>query len=1080
MATRKNVAAIYPLSPMQEGMLFHTLYAPASAVYFEQMDFTLRGNLNIPAFKTAWQQLIDRHPILRTLFMWDRRDKPLQVVRQQVDLPWQQHNWQGLSPDSQQQRLETFLQADRQRDFQLNKAPLMRLALIQLAEQHYQFVWSFHHLLLDGWSTPLLLRELFSRYDALRRGQVPAVSPSPAYQRYIEWLHRQDLNAAKIFWQQALQGFSHPTPLQVDRLTGTAAPPTGAFAEAQLRLSAETTAALHRLARQQQVTLNTLVQAAWALLLSRYSGQTDIVFGATVSGRPADLPGVEQMIGLFINTLPVRVSLSPQTRLGDWLRQLQTGQAQARRYDYSPLVQVQRWSDILPGQPLFETILVFENYPARHASWQQSTNLTIDNLRFFEKTNYPLTISIGPDERLQIHISYNPGRFDAPTIRRLLDHLQTILRGMVTQPEARLFEIPLLTGAERQQIVAGWNQTTVEYPTTPCIHHLFEAQAAQTPEAVALVFPAAGNPGQAEQLSYRQLNERANQLAHYLQSLGVAAETPVALCLPRSPALLVALLATLKAGGAYIPLDPNQPTDRLAYILEETQAPVVLTQQPASTALPPTPAQIVRLDADKARISSFSRENPARRVSPQNLVYIIYTSGSTGQPKGVMLTHASLVNAYRGWELAYGLRPAATAHLQMANVTFDVFSGDWVRALCSGGKLALCPREFLLTPPNLYAYMRQQKITHAEFVPAVMRGLLDYLHESGQSLDFMRLLIVASDSWYVGEYRQILELCGPDTRLLNSYGLTEACIDSSYFEGRLSGQPNDRPVPIGRPFANSRLYILDDQLQPVPVGVPGGLYIAGAGLARGYLNRPAATAERFIPNPFATGGAERLYHTGDLARYLPDGNIEFLGRTDYQVKVRGFRIEPGEIEATLNQHPAVRETAVTLYRPENRPEHIAADSQQLVAYVQPATAADSPKLGATLRQFLQSKLPDYMIPSAFVLLPALPLLPSGKVDRRRLPAPQPAQLGAGRPHTPPRTPTEATLAQIWADVLGLPRVSIDDNFFEVGGHSLAALQLMAQIRKQMQVNLELRWLFDAPTVAGLARLIEQHLPPNNL
>ncbi len=1129
---QNDIEAIYPLTPMQEGMLFHTLYAPASGVYFQQLDCTLQGPLHIPAFKQVWQRAMESHAALRTLFMWERRDKPLQVVRQQVKLPWSEHDWRELSPDEQQQQLEAFLQADRAQGFDLAKAPLMRLTLIRLAEERYQFIWSFHHLLLDGWSASRLINEVFTQYEAFQRGEDLLLIPSRPYRDYIAWLQRQDLSQAEAYWRQTLRDFATATRLPFDRSPGAWSGSEQAYADQQVRLSPAITDALQALARQQQVTLNTLVQGAWAILLSRYGDQTDVVFGATVAGRPPDLAGVEAMIGLFINTLPVRVQVLPEVTLATWLKALQRQQAEARQYEYSPLAQVQSWSEIARGQALFESILVFENYPVSNPITTQGESITIYNVRFFEKTNYPLTVTIEPEEALGLQFSYNSDCFDHATIGRILGHFQTVLAGMVAQPAARLSDLPLLTTAERQQILVEWNQTQADYPHEKCIHHLFEAQVEQTPEAMAVVFAD-------QSLTYRELNRRANQLAHYLQSLGVGPEKLVGICLERSLELMVAVLGVLKAGGAYVPLDPTHPPERLAFMVADTQAPLLLTQTRFVASLPVHLTKIICLDAEEAALAGQQETNPGSPVTADNLVYVIYTSGSTGQSKGVMLNHTSLVNAYLAWEKAYHLRPARTVHLQMANFSFDVFSGDWVRALCSGGKLVLCPAEFLLDAPQLYDLMRREQVDCAEFVPAVMRNLPQYLEETNQSLDFMRILVVASDNWYVEEYQKIQRFCGSNTRLINSYGLTEATIDSSYFDAGVNSLTPDRLVPIGRPFANTQLYILDRHLQPVSIGVPGELYVGGAGLARGYLHRPEATAERFIPNPFYDFGfsiadfglgvdeslenpkskiqnlkSSRLYKTGDQARYLPDGNIEFLGRLDYQVKIRGFRVELGEIEVALSQHPAVRETVVLAH--EDSP-----GNKRLVAYIVPRQAEEQGSRGAgeqgtrsggakeeennlqypegtmslisntltgthrqspisnlqslispaELRRYLQTKLPGYMIPAAFVLLETLPLNSSGKIDRRALARLDLTQADFAETYVAPRNPLEETLAGIWADVFGLKQVGIYDNFFELGGHSLLAVQLIARIRKTCQVEAQLCWLADAPTVAGLAETL---------
>ena len=1051
----ENIQDIYELSATQQGILFHSLYSPESGVYFVQLCFTLHGLLNVVAFNRAWQQVVARHTALRTSFYWENLDKPLQVVHQQVNLSFVQYDWRGMAAGEQQKQLEAFLESDRKQSFDLSQALLMRLALIRVADDSYQFVWSKHHLILDGWSTALVFKDVVEHYQALCQGQDLSFAPSRAYGDYIAWLQQQDLSKAEKFWRQALSGIQAPTPL-ISLKVDISPDQKEQYDEQQIKLSTQITAALQSLARQHQLTLNTVVQGAWALLLSRYSGESDVVYGNTVSGRPVDLVGAESMVGLFINTLPVRVTIDAEQSLLTWLQQLQNQLVEMRQYEYSPLVEVQGWSEVPRGVPLFDSLVVFENYPVDRAVLEGQTNLKVQINSSFDNTNYPLTVTVLPGSELAIAISYNCRRFDRATITRMLGHFQTLLQGMATAPEIPLKDLPLLTEAEKHQLLVEWNDSGVKYPQDKCIHQLFEAQVERTPDAVAVVF-------EDKQLTYRQLNQQANKLAHYLQKLGVGPEVLVGICLERSLEMVVALLGVLKSGGAYVPLDPAYPQERLAFMLENAQLSILLTQhnswkeEPSNFLTPIT----IYLEKDWEAIAQESDENPITDVTAENLAYVIYTSGSTGKPKGVMIQHNSLVNAYFAWEEAYQLCAAPTCFLQMASFSFDVFAGDLVRALCSGGKLVLCPRELLLDPQRLYQLMLKEKVDCAEFVPAVLRNLIQYLEENQQRLDFMRVLVCASDSWYVGEYEKFKRLCTQQTRLINSFGLTEATIDSSYFETTTLDLSVERLVPIGRPFANTQLYIFDPNLQPLPIGVAGELYIGGIGLARGYLNQPELTVRRFIPNPFQPG--TRLYKTGDLARYLPDGNIEFLGRGDNQVKIRGFRIELGEIEAELSQHPNVGEIALLVR--EDEP-----GNKYLVAYIVPHDNV-IPTL-SELRSSLKQKLPDYMVPSAFVMLDALPLTPNGKVDRRALPAPDCTRLVSEQTFASPRTPIEEVLAGIWAQVLGYEPVDIHDNFFDLGGHSLLATQVISRVRSALQVELPLRCLFESPTVTELAESIE--------
>jgi amino acid adenylation domain-containing protein len=658
---------------------------------------------------------------------------------------------------------------------------------------------------------------------------------------------------------------------------------------------------------------------------------------------------------------------------------------------------------------------------------------------------------------MDISLEYSTDLFDAVTIAAMLSHLQILLTGVCQNPEQSLSQLPLLTAFE-QQLLQDWNQTQRAFPQVEGIHHLFEAQVNATPDAIAAVW-------QDQSLTYTELNQRANQLAHYLLSLGIQPEQRVGLYLERSLDLLIGVLGVLKAGAAYVPLDPLYSQERLSFMLQQSHVATVVTH--AGLSIPLQNANtVIDLSQQQELLQQQSTDNPPSRSTADNLAYVIYTSGSTGQPKGVMVEHRSLVNAYFAWEDAYELRQVKS-HLQMASFSFDVFTGDWVRALCSGGKLVLCPRDALLDPNRLYKLIQQQQIDCAEFVPAVLRSLLQYLVRNQQKLDTFKLLICGSDTWTWGDYQQLQQLCPATTRLINSFGVTEATIDSSYFEGVIADANQDQWVPMGRPFANTQLYILDAKLQPVPIGVVGELYISGAGLARGYLERPDLTAERFIPHPFNSEAGTRLYKTGDLARWRRDGNVEFLGRADDQVKLRGFRIELGEIEAVLAQHPAVH-TAVVVVRQ-------IAGQKQLVAYVVPESAAAIPEsvevsLATQLQQDLRQQLPDYMVPSVVMLLPTLPLTVNGKVNRRALPEPTVAAI-APTSQAQPQTQLERLIVQVWQTVLRVPQVGLHDNFFDLGGHSLLMAQMQFQLQEQIQQEISVVDLFQYPTVQALAQYL---------
>jgi amino acid adenylation domain-containing protein/non-ribosomal peptide synthase protein (TIGR01720 family) len=757
------------------------------------------------------------------------------------------------------------------------------------------------------------------------------------------------------------------------------------------------------------------VQGAWALLLSRYSGEEDVVFGATSSGRPPALSGVESMVGLFINTLPVRVQVESETELLPWLMQLQQQQVEREQYSYSSLSEIQRKSEVPPGSSLFESIVVFENYPDSDSLLSPSDGLQIENLQAIERTNYPLTLVVMPARELWIQISYDCDRFDAETIARMGGHLLTLLEGMVATESQKLKDLPLLTSAERHQLLVEWNNTTKEYPQNKCIHQLFEEQVERSPDAIAVVF-------EGEQLTYQQLNARANRIAHYLKSLGVEPEVLVGICVERSLYMVVGLLGILKAGGAYVPLDPSYPQDRLRYMLEDAGVQVLLTKAQLVKSLPKHKARVVCLDTNWEQIAIQSDSNPVNGVTRDNLAYVIYTSGSTGRPKGVAIEHHSTV-ALLTWAKEVFATEDLAGVLASTSICFDLSVFELFVPLSWGGRVIMAQNALDL--PTLPA---AAQVTLINTVPAAMAELV----RSQRIPASVRIVNLAGEPLQNQLVQQIYQL--PNVQqVFNLYGPSE---DTTYSTFTLV-KKGDSIVTIGRPIANTYCFLLDEHLMPLPIGVPGELYIGGDGLARGYLKRPDLTDEKFIPNPFSNEPSSLLYKTGDKARYLPDGNIEFLGRIDNQVKIRGFRIELGEIEAAITQYPGVRETAVIAR--EDVPGH-----KYLVAYIVPNH--EDAIASSDLRGFLKEKLPDYMIPGVFVVLDALPLTPNGKVDRKALPIPDTARQEL-QAESAPRTRYEEILAQIWREVFHRDVVSIHDNFFEVGGDSILSIQIISKANR---------------------------------
>jgi amino acid adenylation domain-containing protein len=1040
----------YPLSPMQQGMLFHSQYAPQSGVYVQQLICTLQERLNVSAFKRAWDRVVERHPVFRTSFRWKGLAQPVQEVHRQVKIPVEEQDLRGIPSTQQEERLHAYLDADRRRGFDLAEAPLMRLALFYCSQAKYQLVWTSHHAVLDGRSRLLVLKELFAFYEAFCSGRHLVLDRPPPYRNYIDWLGNKEFAEAEGFWRTTLRGLAAPTILPLDQGRYAKAS-VGNFGEQTTGLCDRITSDLKSRAEKHQLTPNTFLQGAWALLLSRYAGETDVVFGATRAGRHAGgIQGADSIVGLLINTVPVCVSTNSDRLLLPWLKQLHTQWISMRDFEHIPLVNIQGWSHIPGGRPLFESLLVFENYQLNEFLCEQSEDWKNREFHLHGTTHYPLTVAGYLGRELCVEITYDRERFGDETIARMLHHLGTLLTEMVCNPDRRLADLPLLSAAERHQVLIQWNDTKRDCPTDKLVHELFEEQVERSPDAVAVMF-------EDQPLTYRQLNSRANQLAHHLQTLGVGPEVMVSICLERSLDMVVSVLGILKAGGAYVPLDPSYPKERLALMLEDTGINVLLTQQRLVEPLPEHNVSIVRIDTEWEIIAQESEVGLTGSVQPENLAYMIYTSGSTGKPKGVQVPHGAVVNFLNSMRRRPGLTERDIL-VAVTRLSFDIAGLELLLPLIVGGRVVLVGPHVAADGTELAAVLETSGATVMQATPSTWRMLLEA-------------------DWHPRNPFNVL--CGGETlphdladallnkasSVWNMYGPTETTIWSATRRIE-SGQS---VIPLGCPIDNTQIYVLDQYLNPAPIGAPGELYIGGVGLARGYKNHPELAAEKFIPNPISAKPGARLYKTGDLARYLPDGNIEFLGRTDHQVKIRGFRIELGEIEAVLAQHPAVRE-AVVQAREESenqksKIENLRSD-KRLVAYVV-SREGTSPTVNE-LRSFIKEKLPEYMIPSVFVFLDSLPLTANRKVDRKALPEPNQARPDLEATFVSPRTPAEDVVAQIWSEVLAVKHVGIHDNFFDLGGHSLLAMQLIWRLRKAFDVEMPLRILFENPTVAEFA------------
>ncbi|MFN2529808.1 MAG: amino acid adenylation domain-containing protein [Pyrinomonadaceae bacterium] len=1043
-APLENLEDLYQLSPMQQGMLFHSVYEPESGIYLEQSVFTIDGDLDVTAFERAWKVVLDRHSILRSSFVWEDLEKPLQVVHRDVVLPFKKQDWRNEPPEVQSQLLQEYLSEDRRRGFDLGSAPLLRQALFRTSDKAYKFIFSRHHIILDRWSRSIVLKDLFAFYESIVGKKELRPNQNGRYGDYISWLASQDLAAGEAYWRAALEGFNAPTPVTIEKAHN----PTQLgkeFDEERLQLSEAITAQLRDFARQHKFTLNTLTQAAWAVLLGKYARETDVVFGVTVSGRPATLSGVESMVGLFINTLPLRVQLSPNKKVVDWLKSLQEQQFVLQQYEYCSLLDIQGWSEIPRGVPLFETILVFENLAVGSHSQTADGKLNVQSDRSYgSATGYPLTIIVSPGTKHNLQLVYDRARFSAETAKRMLVHLETVFEAIVANPERPLSEIELIGSEEKQRLLFALNETHTDYDREICVHQLIERQAVSNPSAVAVSF-------RDRSLTYGDLNARADQLARHLRSLGVGPDTLVGICIERSLEMIIGLLGILKAGGAYVPLDPKFPRDRLAFMIEDADLTVLVTQESLLRELPAHDATLVTLDLDSEIISQGSKDNVFSMATADNLAYVIYTSGSTGKPKGVAIDHRALTN----FLLAVQRQPGLTGDdvlLAVTTLSFDISGLEIYLPLITGARVVIADAEVASDGTQLKQLIAKSQTTVMQATPATWQMLINAGWQ-GQA----GLKVLCGGEALARELAN--DLVARAATVWNMYGPTETTVWST------SGQieAGDETICIGRPIANTQIYLLDQGNHAVPVGIPGELHIGGDGLARGYWNHPQLAAEKFVPNIFNNGPNTRLYKTGDLARFTGNGNIEYLGRIDDQVKIRGYRIELGEIEAVLRQHSLVRQNVV-IVREDN------VGDKKLVAYV---VMDDGEKqTSQELREFLRTRLPEYMLPAGIVQLNKLPLTPNGKVNRRALPAPD-YDAEVQDAFVAPRNHTEELLARIWSEVLKVPRVGVNDNFFELGGHSLLAVSMISRVRDALSVDLKVRSLFEAPTVARLARTLDR-------
>jgi amino acid adenylation domain-containing protein len=1080
---------LFDLTATQEAMLLYSIYAPKSAAYFEQFCYAYRGALDVEAFKAAWQRVVNRHSMLRTSFRWSEQAGPRQVVHDRVDVPFAFEDWRDLA--EHEQRLTEFLEADCAQGFDVSVAPLIRVAVLQTGSDSFYIVISNHHLVLDGWSLGVVRREVTQVYQASIARQEIELPPPPAFSTYVDWLGNKFSKDAKDFWRGALGDSNAPEPLPIDRAPGMLPGADEQFGELALDVPEELSNRLQTAARKHRVTMSTIAQGAWAILLSRYCRSNDVLFGITVSGRPYDFEEVDSLVGLLINTLPLRVRMPADTNIGTCLQELQKHVSRMREHETTSLKQIHEWSDLPNNRPLFETLVVFENFIGHDLQLNLGGDIRLTRSHL-ARTNYPLVLVVNPHAELGVRVIYHQSRFAADAIERLLNHLVTIMESLANDLEQPFASVNVLSEHEKRMLLDEWSETAPAGADLKPVYLSIEEQAATTPNAVAVAYDG-------QSLTYAELNARANQLARFLRSQApprqrggggvglsraltspltplrerrgeVAAltsnslnassadsSTPlVGICLERSIDMIVAVLAVQKAGTAYVPLDPAYPTERLSLMLEDSGVSVVLTRQSLSERLPAFNGRAIALDVEADGIALQSVENLELDVALSDLAYVMYTSGSTGTPKGVMIEHRALANFVNSASAHYEVN-ADDRVLQFASLSFDTSAEEIYCALACGATLVLRADSMITSPKQFLESCGELGITVLDLPTGYWHHMVNAIvADDLQVPGSIRIVILGGEQAHADHVTKWLARAGRNARLVNTYGPTEATVVTTTCD--LTEYRDGAAVAIGRPIAGASVYVLDDALQPSPVGIPGELYIGGAGVARGYLNRPDLTAQRFIVNPFADG---RLYRSGDLVRYQPDGNLEFLGRADNQVKIRGFRIELEEIEEAIRSYHSVTDAVVKVIEDSD-------GDKRLCAYVvfDGQSASDI----NDLRSFLKGKLPLHMVPGIFTMLDSLPLTANGKVDRRALPDPNPAQQSA-EGFVGPRTPTEELVAAAWCQALKLPRVSMNDNFFELGGHSLLAAKVFAELQRSVTVELNFVDIFNAPTVAGLANLI---------
>lgn len=1044
-----EIEKIYPLTPTQEGILFHSLVDPDSEAYFEHVSFTIRGKLCSRTMEQSFAKLVERYDVLRTVFIYTETEQPLQIVLSQREPRMDYRDLSAYSTAERQRWIEEYKARDQQQKFDLETGPLIRMAIFRIDERTHQIIWRFHHIIMDGWCLGILAQDLFHIYEALAANAPIQLSPPYPYSDYIQWLGEQDQDEALQYWRDYLDGYELQAAIPSSRGTGE----KGVFDHRKypFKWDAETTRRLHKLAVDNQVTLSTVFHALWGILLQQYNHSEDVVFGSVVSGRPPELPGIESMVGLFINTVPLRVKSDEHTSFQELLRKVHDSILEANRYNYVSLADIQ--SGTVLKQHLINHIVVFENYPLETAAdGDGEQHLAITDSEMLEHTNYDLDVTVFPGDELEVLLTYNGTMYDEEFLRRLEGHLKQITAAVLGNEQILVRDIEMITAGEKQKLLFEFNRTDKDYRFDKPAHQLFEERARLHPSKTALLY-------QGEQITYGQLNRNANRLARVFQERGLGHGDFAAVMLDRSPLMVESILAIWKLGAVYIPVDAHYPEDRKAGIIADSDARIVVTlsEYVEDGLRADYPGRFVEMDKIVVPAEEADSHDLNLPVAITDLAYTLFTSGSTGKPKGVMIEHLGMLNHI--WAEADDLGLSEDiVFAQTANHCFDISVWQFFGALVLGGTTAIYPDELILAPGQFINQVIRDQVTLLEVVPSYLAVLLDLVEERSLRFEHLQHLLITGEAATPALVARWFALC-PGIKMVNAYGPAEASDDICQYV--MEETPENREyIPVGKPLSNIRIYIVNRQMHLCPVGIIGEICVAGIAVGRGYLNDPLRTGEAFTEDPFAPQPGVRLYKTGDLGRWLPDGNIEFVGRKDHQVKIRGFRIELGEIEHRLAEHEQVREAAV-----------LVKGSGEAEKYLCAYFTANIDLGISEIKEYLSSCVPEYMIPSVFMQLEEMPHNANGKINRSQLPDPVHHRLDA--PFVPARNAVEEALVSIWTEVLDVRRVSVQDDFFALGGHSLKATVIVSRIHGELGADVKVKDIFQYPTVAQLAGHIQQ-------